>query len=227
MFAPSLLLALALSQGAPRPDQAGVISDFKACHEQTIRILKDVVLPAHVTTAWLKLQAKEHDFGSIVGRQVLANADKSDKDLYWSRFDEEKSRFNQAVLLEYQRLAKGKDDFGIIFEVFPIKQLNEDFKDQTRGRFRLIEFALDHYRFISSDNNYPNALKDLATKKLPGGRPYLTEKELEDPWGRPMQYDRAGPMNKGRKPDIWSLGPLHNKEKTQPIGNWAEEKVNR
>jgi Type II secretion system (T2SS), protein G len=58
-----------------------------------------------------------------------------------------------------------------------------------------------------------------------GGRPYIEggQNALFDPWGRPFQYDPAGPKNNGLKPDIWSLGPDPN-DKTKFIGNWPEDK---
>jgi hypothetical protein len=44
-------------------------------------------------------------------------------------------------------------------------------------------------------------------------------KLLKDPWGNDYEYDRKGPKNGGKKPDIWLVTP-----DKQKIGNWPQEK---
>jgi hypothetical protein len=62
-------------------------------------------------------------------------------------------------------------------------------------------YALKH------DGKFPNSLEDLLRKDGRGG-PYLDDRDaLLDPWGIRFQYDRAGPRNSGRRPDIWTRTP--------------------
>ena len=47
---------------------------------------------------------------------------------------------------------------------------------------------------------------------------YIDRREgLIDPWRRPYQYDPKGPMNEGRRPDIWTVTP-----DGKVIGNWSK-----
>jgi hypothetical protein len=63
---------------------------------------------------------------------------------------------------------------------------------------------------------YPIGLKQLLLKDARNG-PYLDDPSaLVDPWGQQFQYDRDGPRNNGRKPDIWTKSP-----DGIVIGNWA------
>jgi type II secretory pathway pseudopilin PulG len=80
---------------------------------------------------------------------------------------------------------------------------------------RTLELAAKTYRLKNDD--YPTSLKDLVT----GEKPYILggEKALLDPWGKPYQYDPAGPKNDGKKPDIWTETPGK-----KVIGNWPEGK---
>ena len=61
---------------------------------------------------------------------------------------------------------------------------------------------------------FPAKLKDLQDAGImePG-------KPLKDPWGRDYAYDRKGPKNGAKKPDIWCTSPSKG-----IIGNWPEEK---
>ena len=50
----------------------------------------------------------------------------------------------------------------------------------------------------------------------PKGGPWLEDRDaLKDPWNVPFMYDRTGPRNNGRKPDIWTKGP-----DGVELGNW-------
>jgi general secretion pathway protein G len=67
-------------------------------------------------------------------------------------------------------------------------------------------------------NTWPQSLQQLlqADNK---GTPILEDPDaLRDPWGQQYQYDPSGPMNGGRRPDIWAVDP---KDGTK-CGNWAE-----
>jgi general secretion pathway protein G len=62
---------------------------------------------------------------------------------------------------------------------------------------------------------FPESLQQLLQQDAKGG-PYLDDPAaIIDPWGQPFQYDRSGPRNNNRKPDIWTKGP-----DGADIGNW-------
>lgn len=60
----------------------------------------------------------------------------------------------------------------------------------------------------------PESLQQLV--QPPDGRkPFVEPDALNDPWGKPFQYDPAGAHNHALKPDVWTTTP----EGVQ-IGNW-------
>jgi hypothetical protein len=62
-------------------------------------------------------------------------------------------------------------------------------------------------------DTYPDRLDQLVHP--PEGGPYVGASALNDPWDQPYQYDPAGPRNRGKQPDIWTITP-----KGEVIGNW-------
>jgi hypothetical protein len=69
--------------------------------------------------------------------------------------------------------------------------------------------------YFVRDGRFPEKLEDL----IAGDRPFLEPKKdiLLDPWGKKYQYDAAGKMNNGEKPDIWTETP-----DKKIIGNWPD-----
>ncbi len=83
---------------------------------------------------------------------------------------------------------------------------------QTQSKDTLTK-AVQTYKLDHGD--YPASLEALLVRTEDGHGPYLDNVEaLVDPWGRPYQYNPAGPNNNGLKPDIWSESPFG------PLGNW-------
>ncbi|HEY1378002.1 MAG TPA: type II secretion system protein GspG [Gemmataceae bacterium] len=64
----------------------------------------------------------------------------------------------------------------------------------------------------------PERLEQLAAPPN-GGKSFLGNQPLTDPWGRPYRYDPAGGRNGGVRPDVWSLGP-DAADANGVIGNW-------
>jgi hypothetical protein len=69
--------------------------------------------------------------------------------------------------------------------------------------------------YKASHGRYPKTLDELLLRDEFGG-PYLDSPEiLIDPWHKRYQYDAAGSINKGVRPDIWT------KDRNGAIvGNW-------
>lgn len=70
------------------------------------------------------------------------------------------------------------------------------------------------YYHSNNDNNYPQNLQQLVQPPK-GEAAYVKPQALNDPWGRPYQYDPSGPNNGGSEPDIWAEHP-----KFGQLGNW-------
>jgi general secretion pathway protein G len=71
-------------------------------------------------------------------------------------------------------------------------------------------------RFMVKYDRYPNDLNELAQPPS-GGTPFMAAEDLNDPWGKPYQYDPAGPRNNGQKPDVYTTSP-----KNEVIGNFKQ-----
>jgi hypothetical protein len=86
--------------------------------------------------------------------------------------------------------------------------------DEAKANSKTLETGAESYRLKFGE--YPSKLSDLVNPP-DGGQPFVDASAINDPWGRPYQYDPAGPRNEGKKPDIWTTG--HD---GKPIGNWRE-----
>jgi general secretion pathway protein G len=74
--------------------------------------------------------------------------------------------------------------------------------------------------FMKHNSTFPTSLEQLLQKDALGG-PYLESADaLVDPWGQKYQYDANGPKNNNMKPDIWTVVPNSNPQKT--VGNWPK-----
>jgi len=85
---------------------------------------------------------------------------------------------------------------------------------QTKAKATLTN-ACQQYK-LRHNGQYPDSLETLLVKDAKGDACLEDRDALMDPWGVPFMYDKAGPRNNGRKPDIWTKGP-----DGVDIGNWA------
>lgn len=89
--------------------------------------------------------------------------------------------------------------------------------EEARKKVMAISQSVLRYQVRNGD--YPASLEVLTQPDPDGSPAYLERGALVDPWGRPLKYDRAGPRNKGDRPDVWSDGPNPSDPKGL-IGNW-------
>jgi hypothetical protein len=69
-----------------------------------------------------------------------------------------------------------------------------------------------------NNGEYPESLQALLQPQPRGGLPFLDKPaQIVDPWGAPFKYDRSGPNNGGKRPDIWSDSPKGK------VGNWPKQ----
>jgi type II secretory pathway pseudopilin PulG len=104
--------------------------------------------------------------------------------------------------------------FGAAFALTGAQGGQEEAKlTAAKLQIQVIEQGLKAYRVQNSE--YPEELKKLTE----GVKPIMEARGLIGPWGKPYQYDAAGPKNNGKKPDVWVEAPGK-----KIIGNWEDDK---
>jgi general secretion pathway protein G len=95
----------------------------------------------------------------------------------------------------------------------------DDAKIQAaKAQMRILTDACKSYKLGHDD--WPASLAVLLQPNESTGNPYLDDPNaINDPWGRPYQYNAAGSHNNGLKPDIWCDAP-----KKGQVGNWSGAK---
>jgi hypothetical protein len=127
---------------------------------------------------------------------------------YAPKLEVVKVQFNE----QSERLHKTEGVMDVLGDLAPFKLAREARLRQAELLVQNLDKALQIYKITTGA--YPAKLDALAE----GDKPVIEKKHLNDPWGRPFQYDVNGPKNKGNKPDVWSLGPPDKKDAL--IGNW-------
>jgi len=100
---------------------------------------------------------------------------------------------------------------------FLLGQLSQSQRDVARAQVRgpLTNAVKTYY---IRHNTWPQSLDQLLQADAKGP-PILEDRDaLVDPWQSHYQYDQSGPMNGGRRPDIYAVDP---KDGTK-IGNWSD-----
>jgi general secretion pathway protein G len=101
--------------------------------------------------------------------------------------------------------------------VFVFRFLDDAKVDRAKSDVKTIEGVCTAYKLKYGE--YPESLQDLITPPN-GGKPFLDSADaINDPWGRPYQYNPSGQNSNGLKPDISTTSP-----DGEMIGNWM---VNR
>jgi hypothetical protein len=98
-------------------------------------------------------------------------------------------------------------------ELTLFKEAEEAEVAAAKAQIKVIETAIQYHQ--TQTRRLPKHLKELTE----GGAPAMLPRGIIDPWKKPYQYDAAGPKNKGKKPDVWTVTP-----DKKVIGNWEEEK---
>jgi general secretion pathway protein G len=76
--------------------------------------------------------------------------------------------------------------------------------------------AVQTYR--TRHNSWPDTLDQLVNPDSKGAAILESRDALKDPWGGTYRYDKSGPNNQGRKPDIWAEDPSDGTK----CGNWPD-----
>jgi hypothetical protein len=203
-------------------DPEGILKEWLRMREAAVGLLKDVKDKATAEAAVGKLRPlgeRHQELDFVLADKQIAKSLKS-----WANYGEIRKKYQDRVNQreknldqEYARLLKQPDIISVLRDSFPIKDLDIAKANSARLFMRegLFPF-LNNFR--AATGRYPENWEELLAEK----GTLLKKEALTDPWGRPYQYDPAGPMHHGRMPDIWSLGPPHGDSRR--IGNWSDGK---
>jgi len=89
-------------------------------------------------------------------------------------------------------------------------------RDTARISAESLSKAVFAYKI--KNHKWPDSLEQL-TQPNNKGPAMLEPNDLKDPWGGTFQYDKAGQMNQGHKPDIFTVDPSDGSK----VGNWSEQ----
>lgn len=188
------------------------------------------------TTATLK-QAKDDKSAAHAAQKIkeingkLADLKKSDEATFrLSREERDKLRmkygkkFAPALKALDAEISRCLQKFGF---QSPLTKEIEGFKDASAEmdvineakasvvptQIEPIDKAIAAYR--AKHRSLPMSLQAMTE----GKDALLKQKDLEDPWGQVYRYNPLGPLNDGKKPDVWTEAPSRER-----IGNWPKEK---
>jgi general secretion pathway protein G len=99
-----------------------------------------------------------------------------------------------------------------VSSVYVFRYLEDAKVNRCKADVRTIAKAADAYNI--QNGQLPDSLQQLVQPPT-GGKPYIEQEGLMDPWGKQYQYDPSGGRNQGLKPDVWTTTP-----DGQTIGNW-------
>ncbi len=100
-----------------------------------------------------------------------------------------------------------------VSSVYVFRYLDDAKVNAAKAGVKAIEKAAQGYEI--AHGTLPQTLQELVQPPS-GGRPYIEQQAMLDPWGQPYQYDPSGSRNGGLKPDVWTTAPSTG----QQIGNW-------
>jgi general secretion pathway protein G len=100
-----------------------------------------------------------------------------------------------------------------VSSVYIFRYLDDAKINAAKAGVKAIERAAVGYQV--NYNELPATLQQLLQPPS-GNKPYLEPEALNDPWGKPYNYDPTGPNNSGLRPDVWTTTP-----DGATIGNWV------
>lgn len=123
---------------------------------------------------------------------------------------------NASIFVEYKRLHNA-GQLQSLSTFFPISYLDEQYRRGAEGEITVIDLYVS--LVMQHEDLVPKSLS-VMTKPINHSQPLMKIDQLKDPWGREYQFDYRGIRNEGKKPDVWSLGPLHGGTRDKTIANW-------
>jgi len=212
----SLVLIEASSYGTPLLSVKEAIENYLRAHKEAVKILQSVHSMEGAKSALRRLDAVKARCQYDESLAVVAKATTEEVAKAREPFGADYRWLGQATQDEYFRIAKINGALQQLSSTFPISELDEIKRTIARIEIQYIEGVIGVFRKYRG--RLPASLEELTRVDEPGGTPMLAESVLVDPWRRPYQFDNSGRRNLGRKPDVWSKGPLS--KPGSEIGNW-------
>ncbi len=98
--------------------------------------------------------------------------------------------------------------------IYVFGYLSDAKRDKAKLDIKSLTDAVKQYS-AKNEGNFPQTLQELVQPTNGSSPIYDDPSILNDPWGKPYQYDPNGTRNNGLKPDIWTTT-----DKGMEIGNW-------
>jgi hypothetical protein len=214
------LLVLAPSR-APTDDAEALLKESLKLVNDMTEILKSVKDKASAEAALPKLKPIDERLAVLKKKEGDLKLSAEEKDQLATKYKAAIETAMKAFGTEVKRVEKLPEVKALLVKELTlfkkaeklIQELEETKAVAAKVQIKLIDSAIQLYQL--NTDQVPKSLKALTE----GDKPALKPEALIDPWGKPYQYDPAGPKNKGKKPDVWTVTPGK-----KVIGNWEEEK---
>jgi hypothetical protein len=213
-----LILSLVGMTAAADPDGDALIKGTIDDGNKLVAILKSIKDKKGAEAARAKLRALTAALDKK-GKQFAALPKARQQELL-KKYRAEMTKTGAALSRERDRLAKVEGVAELLDDVTPFNELLAMRRVRALLQILALDQAVATYKVKTGE--WPRTLKALSEPLPDKSAALVKAKDLLDPWKRPFQYDPAGPRNKGKKPDIWSLGPPNRKDNM--MGNWPAEK---
>jgi general secretion pathway protein G len=96
--------------------------------------------------------------------------------------------------------------------LYVFKYLENSKVNRAKVDVKTIQTAAEAYKVQTGE--LPESLQQLVSPP-DGGKPYIEQQYIMDPWGKPYSYESSGQHSNGTHPDVWTTTP-----DGQQVGNW-------
>jgi hypothetical protein len=219
---PIIGLLLLFPSATPAGDPEAILKESLKLTSDMAETLKAVKDKTSAEAAVPKLKALDERLAALQKKEAQVRKLSADeqKELQ-TKYKAAVTTAHKALGRELERVAKLPDVKALLLKESALLKQGFAAAEQfasvgvslAKIQIGAIDRALRAYHVRNGE--FPADLKALTQ----GDGPYLKAEALTDPWKKPYQYDRAGPSNKGKRPDVWTSTPDQ-----KVIGNWKEEK---
>lgn len=213
MAVPALVASAWLAQ-AGSDDAEKTYFEFSKAMQDLTAVLKTVKDKTTAEGAVAKVEAPAKRLGEAV--KTAKRLQEAGKLVISEKYSKQLMEDSLAFKAEVDRVTKDADLGAILNKSEAWKQLSTQFADDKVQRAKVevvvLEKAVQAYKL--ANGNFPDSLQALTQ-----GKAYIQAGGLNDPWGRPYQYEPNTVDAKTGAPLIYSTGP-DPKDKKGHIRNW-------
>jgi hypothetical protein len=218
-FVVSVLVGVVSAVRGDEKQLEKILAESVTASEKLVDVLKTIKDEPTAKSALPKLA----ELGSLLRQcqqaSKVARDDVSEEALksIADRFAKRSKEIDKQLQVEIKRVEAIPQAYKVVQDTDYFKMIDEGRRERAKVDLNVLVTASTSFKLKYGD--YPEKLEQLA--KPPDGFPFVENKSLVDPWGRPYQYDPKGEKNDGLQPDIWSLGP--RSKDGAIIGNWMKK----